>query len=334
MADASSTFSLREFLQLLVPPLVALSLFTPWYSPLDGKVTIEGLLFAGVVIGLLFSGPADALSIVVTRLIPFPGYRRRRNEVDATGKQMRRSVDFERLETYLTKDDRELADILGSLSICYRQTAMYLVFYVLLNGYSLLHAVSDSPRLSATVKSVTASPGLNSVIAAWKALGEPASPMLGGWQLPTLLAIAASVVAIVFLLEESIGAKDALFGVRGIYNGYALKFQKTDPEIARAVWGKVVEESGRSEPVLVQFTVLVSRGGGDSPRTLAKTTDAYGLFCFPLTATERLEGTKYEVSVDSAETVTVARGMISGLLVVRRLPAKKVGAIRRVFRKR
>jgi hypothetical protein len=333
MADASSTFSLREFLQLLVPPLVALSLFTPWYSPLQGKLTIEGILFAGVVIGLLFSGPADALSIVVTRLIPFPSYRRRRNQVDATGRLMRKSVDFERLETHLTKDDRELADILGSLSICYRQTAMYLVFFVLLNVYSLWHAVSESPRLLALVKPVADSPGMGSAIAAWKALGEPASPMLGGWQLPTILAIAASVLAIVFLLEESIGAKDALFGVQGLYNGYALKFQKTDPDIALAVWGKVVLESGRSEPVLVQLTVHASRGCGDSSRTSAKTTDVYGLFCFPLTATDRLDGTKYEVSVDAADTVTVARGTISGLLVIRRPPAKKVGGIRRVLRK-
>ena len=316
MSDASSTFSLREFLQLVVPPLIALTLFTPWFSSLQERVTIEGILFAAVVLGLLLSGPAGAVSTwLFTKLLPI--YRRRRREVDATGQFMRKSLDFARLETHLTKDDRELADILASLSICYRQTAMYLVVYLFSNIVRLGAAIASSrDQMLASLTLLSKSPDVRTVTAVWNEIAEPATPMLGGWSLPTIVAVVTSHIAILFLVKESLDTKQALFGVQGLYNGYALKAQKDDAEVARAVWGQVLLNGIPGANVDVVLKTLGSKPGDSGRPERSVRTEEHGLFSFPLEFDAAAADMNYEVCVDrQMETITVQHGKISGVLV-------------------
>jgi hypothetical protein len=324
MSSVSSSFSLREFLQLVFPQIIALCLFAPFYSPLDDKVTIEGVLFAGLVLGLLFSSPVDAASKFCARWIPW--YRSREKEAIAELSWTRDSLNLERLDAYLTKDDHERIDVVNSLAICYRQTAVFLLIYILWNGCRLIRTPNLSQDVQSWWSGLRDSFSIAQTLSIWQAITAPTTPMLGNWSLPTIVAIAAALLVMPFLLNDSLKAMRTLFGAKGMYNDYAFRYQEKDPDIARAIWGKVFMNEAAWKNIMVVLTISPSAGDSTTQTTQ---TDSYGLFSFPLVPADR---TKYDVSVDDqTENANLERKKICCLLVRRTTKAKKQPLIGRII---
>jgi hypothetical protein len=155
----------------------------------------------------------------------------------------------------------------------------------------------------------------NSSVAVWNAAMTPATPMMGQWSMPTIVVIAVALLIMSFLLRDSLSKQNVLFKVSGQYENFAVKYQKQDGDIARAIWGQVLlnETSAKRVEVIVMATAT---SGGRQTSESTKTDD-YGLFAVPTMPTADIQ---YDVSVlDQAEGANLQREQIR-CLIVRRTP--------------
>jgi hypothetical protein len=236
-AISPSVFLTRDFIEYVLPTLVAVVLFSPLGTRSAG-VSLEIMLSGAIVASYLLSAFAEDVAgtswlrkaMATLHQRRRPGWRPKErpepslDEIRRTHRWWCENWDYDRLFYSLCKDDREYIYLTRAYLNCFLILSLYLLLYMAVN---LLWLVGNAVIELAVVAGLS-----------WDLL-TLGTPVLGGWSAPTLL-----LTLIAYLLFDSIyswhiGEAISLFDDGGIYPEFAAKHHRADGGLATAVWGRV-----------------------------------------------------------------------------------------------
>ena len=270
----TSSFSVSQMLQMILPTIIALFLFTPFVEEPSHRIDATTLVLTGIVLGYLISDMVREIAKQVIKAIP--GFRKRLKEYEKRADLVDSNWRLRYLQAQLSKDDREAIDIVGHYMIFTQLLCFYLMAYLVFNVVLLICKLTS-------VQSATGG-GTNAFSAA-RLLGTLKSvntPVFGGWQVLTIVVIPVSLLVTVSLLYDYLKKYKQLFLPRGLYDTHAEKYQRATGNIANSVWGRVMRK-GQKDGKDVDYAVpdlgvwLVKTG---EPKVGPSKTDAQGYFQF------------------------------------------------------
>jgi hypothetical protein len=230
-ALSASPLTLRDFIQRIFPTVIAVCLFVPFVESLRTKMTLESIISGGAILGYLIADPMKSFSRKVTSYVPF--FRKRLKSYERRWAWIKLKWNLDRLQSYLTKDENEYVDQLGSRAIFDQVTIFYLMIYLALNLYRLFGAFRFGSEYWPRMKSAEHLKGLLATLTGLR------TPMIGDWQAPTLLLVLAVPIVIGFLFKDFLLHFNLVFLEQGQYDILADKYHRAEGDIATSVWGLV-----------------------------------------------------------------------------------------------
>ncbi|HVF66096.1 MAG TPA: hypothetical protein VM914_00430 [Pyrinomonadaceae bacterium] len=271
----SSSFSFREMLQLILPTLIALCLFAPFFESEGHRFDATTLVFGGIVLSYLVSGLVGWVAgHVVKVMLLLNGIKRYEKLAERVEGKWR----IETLEaSMLTKEEQEYLDLIGSYVLLTRVICFYLSAYCLVNVWLLVGALASQPPAAAVA--ADAAGGLSRF---WAASKSTQTPVFGGWKVYTAYVLPASALSIIFLLRDYLEKYEQLYLPGGLYDEKAEKYQKSTGGLALAVWGSVTtrtSEDGKESVLPVPcLDVKLKEGSRTVAGPLATDKDGYFQF--------------------------------------------------------
>lgn len=188
----SPPLTLRDFLQYVLPALLAACMYVPLVAPAD-RVSVEGLVFGSVALSYLVWQPTYRLAQRFYEY--FPPTRARTREAFAASKRTvgKWAARQDKLRYLMTSDEREYLYSHGSFAALYAVTGLHLFVYAALNLFLLVRAaVSDNKSFLVARSAASAFvatlggleiPAESSSVAAARALWD--APAAGGFDFRT-----------------------------------------------------------------------------------------------------------------------------------------------------
>jgi len=210
----SGPFSLRDFLQRILPGLIGGILFIPYTAAKLNEEILIGLLLLSYI---AYSPVAHAARIF--EYIP------KAKQLIKTAQEERqwhsKNWDYNKLFYNASNEDREYLYLTGAYTEFYRLSAFYFMLYFVVQLIALCAApiklLYDPPVFGAILRTRT--------------------PILGGMTIPTLLAAIVALILLISLFGEYLREYRILFETQ--YLEVAKKYQKQNVDIVLSVWGTV-----------------------------------------------------------------------------------------------
>jgi hypothetical protein len=229
MAFVQATpFTFRDFLQSILPGLIAASLFAPYAGAKSTEEFLIGIALLSYVIYTPMSWAARLFFGVTPVLRQKIKYLERERDWHA------RNWDYTRLFYFASTEDREYIYLTGAYTQFYRLTALYFVIYLFVQLGRLIGALN--PFL------------IDIPLSRWPSrLFEARTPLLGNWEIPTILAAIAAAIILWFLVADFLNEHQILF--QDQYVEIARKYHADKGGIALSIWGSVTEDWEGKEPI-------------------------------------------------------------------------------------
>jgi hypothetical protein len=246
-------FSFRDFIQYILPALIGVYLFIPYVASID---SIDAAFVSAAIFGYVLATPISSIARAIFGLIP--GLRNRIKQLSIKRQWWSRNWNYDRLFYMLTKDERDYLYLTGAYVEFYRTVSVCFLIYSLLQIFSLTWEVVGS---------------LQSSSFHWNLILDQQTPMLGGWEMSTLVLAVISLVAFYYLVADFLLEYEILFLDDGQYVTMAVKYQESVGGIAKSVWGCLLEDEAK--PVEGATVYL---GTKENPEITKSITDRDGLF--------------------------------------------------------
>lgn len=172
----SPPLTLRDFLQYVLPTVLAACMFVPFAAPHD-RVSVEGLVFGSVALSYLVWQPAYRLAQSFYEF--FPPTRARTKKAFETSKRTvgQWAGRHDKLRYMMTSDEREYLYSHGSFAALYAVAGFYLFVYAALNLFLLVRAALFGVGFSVYASSMTARSAASAFAATAAGLEAPAAPV-------------------------------------------------------------------------------------------------------------------------------------------------------------
>jgi hypothetical protein len=227
-----SVFTFRDFMQKVLPTIIAICLFVPFDTSLKEIPKIEEIIFAGVILGYLIASPVRWLADSGIKYLPL--YWARQRDYGNRREWVSRNWNYLRLHSYLSKEESDQIEEDGSLIVFYRVITFFLLIYFGLNLWLLINAFDyDLTHLSA-ISTARYWRDVLSVLVNLK------TPVLAIGTLPTGIILPVIFLLIVFGVRESLEAYKYVFLEEGKYANLADRYQIEKGGIAVSIWGQVL----------------------------------------------------------------------------------------------
>ena len=222
-----SGYLIRDLLQHVVPTLAGLALFVPLVKE---TVAVGLLVVAALVLGYLLGPVIGAVAGPVVRLLPGIGGAVRRHR--RAYLWWSANVDFNRLWYRLPRDDRQALHAARAYGDLYATLAFHLAVYAIIAGV----------RFGTELGAPPAPEGLETRemalgYADW--LLAPVMPILGGWDVSSLVLCLLAVVAFLFAARGYVREVGMVYGEDGHHVSLARSNHLRTGDIASGVWGRI-----------------------------------------------------------------------------------------------
>jgi hypothetical protein len=256
---STPSLSLRDFIQRILPMVVAVCLFAPFFPGLAGKLTLEGLIVGAAILAYLTAEPLSQWVFwPLTRRLPHVGRKLKRQEQER--RWVKANWDFDRLLFALSKDDSESLYVNYSYMEFYRRVGFLMLIYALLNLYRVVSGVVNSSDEGS---------------AALARAAAITTPMFGDWSVSSLLVAGFALLLAYSSFEQFLAFHRDFFLRRGQYALLGQLYHKDKGGIAVSIWGNVVRDGAAASGVEVRLL-------SDDDDILAHTlTEEDGRFQFP-----------------------------------------------------
>ena len=226
-----SVFLTRDVLEHLLPTLLAVILLLPFALSPGQSPEYDSILLASVVLAYVVGALSQAVvrqpwialslagfySLLGTKSADTIEHIRNRSDWWA------RNLDMDLLFNSLSKDEREYFYLTRAYLRLFQISSLYLVLYGALNIlWWLGRAYID----------VT-------VFQKWKGLLLLSSPILGGWNAPSLLLSLLSMICFGGLYSWYVLEYQSLFSDWGSHVQMAKRYQREQGNIATGIWGQL-----------------------------------------------------------------------------------------------
>ena len=228
---STPSLSLRDFLQRILPTVIAVCLFVPFFPGLAARMTLEGLIVGAVILSYIAAEPLYTEVLwPITRRLPFVGRELKKRERRRAW--LAANWDLRRLLFSAGKDNSD------ALYVNYG----YVEFYHRVGSLLLVYGVANLIWLALGV-------------AYWPAPGDPVweralrvtTPMLGRWQLSTPLLSALALLFSYTSFRQFLGVYEEFFLPRGQFDMLAQLKHEDDGDLALSIWGSV-RRGGEAAP--------------------------------------------------------------------------------------
>src|SRR5947209_5331233 len=252
---STPSFTLRDFIQRILPMVIAVCLFAPFFPGFAAGINLEGLIVGAAILGYVAAEPLDRwLFSRLMGLLPVVGptfkkYRRERQWV-------LRNWDSARLFFSLSNDDRESAILSFSYIDFYSYVGFLLLAYAFVNlGWLVAEVLGGGGPL-------------------WARAVYATTPMLGGWRVSTVLVFALALILAYSSLDQYLSIYYQFYLRRGQFDMLARLYHEKEGGVAVSIWGSVLRNGAAAPDVEVRLL-------SDNYRVLASTvTDEEGRFQF------------------------------------------------------
>lgn len=265
-----SAFVFRDVIRYILPTIIALGLYVPYFVPEGRELSIETLLLFSVVLGYVVYSPisylASTFQISILKYVPrLSIYQHKKRRMWWTT-----NWDYDELWTNLEQQERDYLYLTMSYIEFFRLSGFYFFIYMVIN---LIYFIS-SLYTSFTLGEFSGISFGSFIVQ----LLTYKTQMLGNWNASTLIVIVLSTILFYFLYASSSSEYGILFVDGGFFPKFAEKYQKKIGNIARSIWGTVYEIYGDERNPLP--AVEVSLLGNDNELVSKSTTDDSGDFQF------------------------------------------------------
>lgn len=256
----SSSFSFREMLQAILPTVIGLCLFVPFFKTGGGAVDVTTIVLGGIVIGYLTS---DMVREVSKWVFDSAVLRYWMSKYEKGWEQVRKKWRIGYLSSaLLTKDETEVVERVGSNMIFTCVVSLYLLIYLAVNACCLYSGVA----------------GREAHLTRWEAAAGARTPLVGGWWASPLVIIPVGALCLVFMLRDYLTKYRELFLPGGWYDEVAEKYHRKEGNVAFGVWGRVTRKV--TEGAAEVDKPVAGLGVTLNPSGRQEKTDADGYFHF------------------------------------------------------
>jgi hypothetical protein len=221
-------FLFRDFIQCILPTLIALCLFLPFWPEQD--ISLEGVVFGGALLSYLTYAVISEWVPAILGWRWMPIISSKIKAQDLRQEWMEDNWDFGRLWFNLDKEERDYLLLLQSYKDFYQITGFYLLIYFIVN--LILYLL---PAIPYDLGEKICQAQL------WDRLRAVQTPIWGIESVPTLIICPISLLLVFYSLRSSLTYNEMLFSPRGIQDCLAQKYQKKERIFARSIWGRVFE---------------------------------------------------------------------------------------------
>ncbi|MBT9314127.1 transthyretin-like family protein [Leptothoe spongobia] len=228
------SFSFKEVLESFLPPLISVCLFVPYVFP---SFQFSAALVLAALAGLIISPAITKIAFNSSKKIIFPlTYPVTKRNWETLHKERfwcEDNWDFDRLDYYLKPDMQNLIYLSGAYIKFYTSLSFY--FFI----YSFLQVIFLLSYIFISIKDILQTPTGSGVGEIFLNLFQQQTPLLGGTELPTLLTLLISAVAMYMLVDQAQLEYLLLFGKNGHYDKYARAYHEINGHLAKSIWGRV-----------------------------------------------------------------------------------------------
>ncbi len=244
-----SAFAFRDLIRIILPTIVAGCLFAPFGVFLNISISMEVLVFGGIVGGYLIYSPVAVAASLVQESITWKFFGLRSGK--ARFKWLSKNWDFDIMWDSLAKDEREYLYLTNAYFEFYQTVAFYFFLYAIVTAVLWWYHIVFSTQNVAGIFTV---------------------PILGGYWAPCWIMSPLALFMFGVLSRDAKIEYEALYGVEGRYVGYCAKLHKKDGGLAKGIWGLVLDK--KSNP-LKGIKVMIKDGGSEIGKP---ETDADGYY--------------------------------------------------------
>lgn len=237
MAFSIPSLSVRDFIQNIFPPIIAISLFAPFFPSLK-HITFEAIIIVGAIIGYI-SYP------VIENFIKLPNFPETLSKYRERAKWNAANWDYTRFFFTIDKDDREYLNLLGGYIKFCIITGIVLFVYILFNFYVIISEFKQSSEI--------------------KALFTARTKMLGDWQLSSLVLIIISCFLSYFLFKKAISEYKELFFETGNIVILAGEYHQKNGNIAKKIWGRLIRKQDSNETFCLNNYKVILEKANEAP---------------------------------------------------------------------
>lgn len=256
----ASPFTFRDFLQAILPGLIGASLFAPYTKAQSTEELLIGVgLFSYVIYTPISELAARSFGLILSTKM---------KKLNANREWHARNWNYDRLFYHASNEDREYLYLTGAYVEFYRITAFYFLIYIAVQIVHLAPALRLLSPFYPMIYDLSFEERANRFVG-------PQTPILGGWNIPTVAALTASFVILWFLLADFLNEYRLLFEHQ--YVEMARRYHAEKGDVARSIWGVVSCDEEGNKPLQGVGIELKDKAG----QTIRKaTTNSEGRFQF------------------------------------------------------
>lgn len=262
-APTPSGFVYGDFLERVLPVLLAAFLFTPYVAAALVTEHADVVFFAAIIIGYVFHGTFTLLAKWWLERTPFRSRRQKKefDQVDGDRAWLGKNWDLARMSYLVDKDDREYLYQTASWAEFYRHVAFFLQAYLVLNLIVFVASVG------------VILVGSDSVTAAASAVLTIPTPLVGGQTVPAVIAIPIVWVLSFHNFDAFVLQYRLLFAEGLQHDIVSQRLHSEGAALAKSIWGRGTDPN---KPI-AGATVVLRIEGQNKYET---TTDTHGRFQF------------------------------------------------------
>ena len=269
----ASPFSFRDTIQYILPTLIGLALFCPYFASSD---SIEIIFIGGALISYLIHTPVKLVVEKIYKHTPILGKKITQIKTDMNWWSHNWNYDKLFYENIDDKE-REYIYLTAGYADFHRITSFYLLCYFVVQVISLFKTalLIDSSMLQIIITLFN----INIILPMGDLFETILKPMLdletdiiGGLKIPTYVAaLISGILFVASIRDYLIEARD----VANMYVRFAEKYHRKNGGLAEGIWGWVKSDE---EPLIGARVLLVHPNGNIVKETK---TDKEGKFQFP-----------------------------------------------------
>jgi hypothetical protein len=217
MSELAAPFSLRDFLQRILPTVIASCLFIPFCPSLNKIVSFESLIVGATLISYMIESPVSQLVSIIYDKLPKSKF--------LLGKKswLSNNWNYDELFYSLSPEEREYLYLTSGYIHFYKTVSFYLLIFAIANLVLILE--SSYPFFP-----------LDNL---WWKLQEVKTPILGQKELPSLPLFLISLTLCYYTFKDYTLEFEVLFLESGAYQVLAKRYHREKGGIARGIWGTV-----------------------------------------------------------------------------------------------
>jgi hypothetical protein len=235
-----STFIFNDFICCILPTIIALCLFFPFYPNIEPK--LQDIILFAAILGYLINS-------IIARVTPFiynkvPYIKRKIKEVGEHRKWSAKNWDFDIFFYSLEDKDREFLFLTRSYKGFYENVSFYFLLYFILNIYYFLRNITTLVVIPLCTTKDLGKLSYLSIIYSIK------TSLLGNIQIPTLFIIPISLIFFYYLFDDYLGESENLIRQN---DNFAKKYHRKNGDIAVSIWGKIIKDTKSAPNVEVEL---------------------------------------------------------------------------------